>query len=247
MVRKELKMRKLIVVLVAPLLLAVSPAFAVDKEVTLAWDHDGVDLAGFKIYYGTETTTYTQEVDVLMASLCSVWSITPEEFCYKLTIPVPEEAVSTFYIAATAYDGETPPNESAKSEEVTLVYDFELPPAVTDLAASYDKANSTLSFTWTYETAWLPKIEKWSLWESETSGSAFTKVVDISYDPNLSPPYTTSVVIDVNQGEVTKYYVLVAHRGVENNSASSGNSNEVTVIIDKMPPKSPFEFKIKIR
>ena len=238
-------MKSIIAVLVVALLLGVSPAFAVDKEVTLAWDHDGVDLAGFKIYYGTETAVYTEEVDVLMASLCSVYSITPEEFCHKITIPVSEGAVSTFYIAATAYDADA--NESAKSEEVILVYDFELPLAVTDLAASYDKASSTLSFTWTYETTWLPKIEKWSLWESETSGSAFTKVVDIPYDANVSPPYTTSVVIDVNQDEVTKYYMLVAHRGVENNSAFSENSNEVTVTIDKMPPKSPFEFKIKIR
>jgi len=240
-------MKKLIAVLVVALLLGVSSAFAVDKEITIAWDHDGVDLAGFKIYYGTETATYTQEVDVLMASLCSIYGLTPEEFCYKLTMPVPEEAVTTFYIAATAYDGETPPNESAKSEEVTIVYDFELPPTVTDLAASFDKTTSTLSFTWTYETAWLPKIEKWSLWESETSGSAFTKVVDIPYDSESSPPYTTSVVIDVNQEDVTKYYVLVAHRGAENNSAFSENSNEVEVRIDKMPPKSPFEFKIKIR
>jgi hypothetical protein len=224
-----------------------SSSFAVDKQITLAWDHDGVDLAGFKIHYGTESDTYTTDVDILMASLCSIYSISPEEFCHKLTLSVPEEAVTTFYLAATAYDAETPPNESSNSNEVSLVYDFELPPVVVDLAASFDKPTSTLSFTWTYETDWLPKIEKWSLWESETSGTGFTKVADIPYDPSVAPPYTTEVVIAVSQEEVTKYYVLTAHRGAENNNAFSSNSNEVTVTIDKMPPKSPFEFKIKIR
>jgi hypothetical protein len=68
------------------------------------------------------------------------------------------------------------------------------------------------------------------------------------YDLDIPPPYTTEVEIPVPAGEViTKYYVMVTHRGAENNNAFSINSNEVSVTIDKMPPKSPFEFKIKIR
>jgi hypothetical protein len=239
-------MKKLLAVLfIYVFLFTGSYSFAVDRELTLAWDHDGVDLAGFKVYYGNEAGNYTAEVDTLMAALCAVWSITPEEFCHKLPLTIPEDAITTFYFAATAYDTEG--NESAKSEEVSEVYDFEIPPAVTDLAASFDKPSSVLTFAWSYETAWLPKIEKWSLWESLTSGSDYVKVVDIPYDPVATPPYTTDVAIDTGTAEVTKYYILVAHRGADNNNAFSTNSNEVMVIIDKMPPKSPFEFKIKIR
>lgn len=233
------------VVLVCLFLLLTSQAFGVSREVTLGWDHDSVDLAGFKLYYGTSTGVYSPEVDVGMGTPCADLSITPEEFCHKLTVDIPEDSITTFYMTATAYDAEG--NESVYAVEVNAIYDYEKPPAVTDLDASFDKVTSTLSFTWNYEDVWLPKIENWALWESETTGGPYAKVVDIPYDPQATPPYTTDVVIPAPATSVTKYYVLTAHRGADNNSAASVDSNEVTVKIDKMPPKSPFEFKIKIR
>jgi hypothetical protein len=234
-------------ILVLTLLLVSSISFAVDRQVTLAWDHDGVDLAGFNIHYGSSTGSYITTVDVGMATLCSTLSITPEEYCTVLTIPVTDGAVSTLYFNASAYDAETPPNESGYAVEVSVIYDFELPPTITDLAASYDKPTSMLTFSWTYETAWLPKIEKWTLWSSTTQGTGYAKEVDIPYDPLVTPPYTTSVELTVAQEQITKYYVMVAQRGAANNNAFSTDSNEVTVMIDKMPPKSPFEFKVKIK
>jgi hypothetical protein len=241
-----MKMFYWIVLFFLSLLLVVTSASAVNKEITLAWDHDRGDLAGFKIYYGNESGSYSTDVDVIMASLCSIYSLEPEEFCHKLTIDIPEDAETTYYFAATAYDAEN--NESAKSEEATATYDFLKPPAVTDLSASFDKGASELTFNWTYETDWLPKIVGWSLWESDTSLGSYTKVVDIPYNPQNTPPYSANVTIEAPVGgTVTKYYVLVANRGEENNNAFSANSNEVSVTIDKMPPKSPFEFKIKIK
>jgi len=41
------------------LILTSSLSLAVNKEVTLAWDQDGVDLAGFKLHYGTTTGSYS--------------------------------------------------------------------------------------------------------------------------------------------------------------------------------------------
>jgi len=243
-------MRKAIFSVLTILLFILTSQFvyAVQKEVDLAWDHDGVDLAGFKIYYGPTSGiasgTYANEVDVSLATACPA----PEEvsYCHTLTLDIPENQLSTIYFGATAYDDGS--NESGFSNEAIAVLDFEQPPAVTDLAASYDKFTNILTLSWTYEDPWLPKITHWSLWTGDVSGGPYTKVVDIPYDPNASPPYTTAVEIPVpgNQ-EIVKYYVLVTHRGSDNNNAYSGNSNEVSVTIDKMPPKSPFEFRIKIR
>lgn len=238
-------MKKLILCLSVLALLVATPSFAVNRDITLAWDHDKSDLAGFKIYYGTSAGVYVAPVDMGMASKCADLGITPEEFCYVLSIDIPEDSSTTFYFVATAYDAEN--NESAYSAEVNVLYDYEKPPAVSDLSASFDKATSTLTFSWSYEDEWLPKIDHWSLWESETSGGSYSKVVDIPYDPNATPPYTTDVVIPAPASSVTKYYVLTSHRGAENNNTASIDSNEVTVTIDLMPPKSPFEFKIKIK
>jgi hypothetical protein len=219
-------------------------AFAVDKQVTLAWDHDGVDLTGFKIYWGLASGNYSNNVDVALATSCPAPDAS--EYCHTMTLDIPENASTEYFFAATAYDDGS--NESEFSEEATNIWDFLAPPAVIDLAASYDKFSNILSFTWTYETAWLPKITKWSLWIGDASGGPYTEVVDIPYDPGTSPPYTTDVEIPVPPGEtVTKYYVMITHRGADNNNALSVNSNEVSITIDKMPPKSPFEFKIKIR
>ena len=220
-------------------------AFAVSKQVTLAWDHDGVDLAGFKIHHGSTSGSYSEVVDVALAGSCPAPDT--EAYCYTLTLDIPEGALTTYYFAATAYDDGS--NTSVFSNEANNVWDFVLPPAVTDLAASYDKFSNTLIFGWTYETDWLPKITRWTLWMGDITGGPYTEVVSIPYDPNTSPPYTTNVTIpEPPPGEVfTKYYVMVAHRGSDNNNAFSTNSNEVSITIDKMPPKSPFEFKIKIR
>lgn len=221
-----------------------SQAFAVDKQVTLAWDHDGVDLTGFKIYWGSATGNYSNNVDVALAGSCTAPD--PEAYCHTMTLDIPENAETTIFFAATAYDDGS--NESGFSNEATGTWDFLNPPAVSDLAASYDKFNNTLTFAWSYETDWLPKITRWILWISETSGGPYTEVVSIPYDPNTSPPYTTEVEIPVPDDQtITRYYVMTTHRGSDNNFAFSGNSNEVSITIDKMPPKSPFEFKIKIR
>jgi hypothetical protein len=240
-------MKKFISLLVVAFLVCASSAYAVEREVTLAWNHDGADLAGFKLHHGTASGVYAA-VDVGMATKCVDLGITPEEYCHKLNIDIPENVVTNFYFVASAYDAETPPNESAFSTpEVVSTYDFELPPIVTDLDATFDKGTNTLSFTWTYDTEWLPKIERWELSESSTQGGPYTKVVDVPYDPDATPPYTTDVIITLPSGSVTKYYVMTTHRSEANNSTVSGNSNEVSVTIDKMPPKSPFELKVKVK
>jgi len=239
-------MKKAVIVFLSILLLIFTSQFtlAVDKQVTLAWDHDGVDLAGFNILHGPTSGSYPTSVDVALAGSCPAPDT--EAYCHTLTLDIPENALTNIYFVATAYDDGS--NVSEYSNEAVGTWDFLNPPEVTDLAASYDKFSNTLSFVWTYDTAWLPRITRWTLWMGDATGGPYTEVVSIPYDPNTSPPYTTDVEIPIPEGEaITKYYVMVAHRSSSNNNAFSGNSNEVSVTIDKMPPKSPFEFKIKIR
>lgn len=229
-------------------------ALAVDKHLIFSWLDDNppdAKVAGFILHQGTTTGVYDEAKDTTLPidSPSLNQNCTPAEGrnrCYVLTLPVPDTGLYTYYFAATAYNAEN--LKSGLSNEVNTTFDFEVPPAVGDLSITYDATNSALIFNWTYENAWLGKIEKWSLWESDTSGSNYSKVVDIPYDANASPPYTTSVSISVPEGsKVTKYYVLVTHRASVNNYAFSTNSNEVSVTINKMPPKSPFELKIKVR
>ena len=224
---------------------------AVDKKLTFSWQYDNppANLAGFKLHYGsTSPRVYDQVKDLPINDPSLNQNCTPAEnqnFCYVLTLPVADTGLYTYYFTATAYDTESRPSEY--SNEVNTTFDFEIPPAVSDLSATYDTTNSALVFSWTYETTWLDKIVKWSLWEAAASGGPFSKVVDIPYDTNAIPPYTTNVSISVPEGsKVTKYYVLVTHRSSLHNYVYSTNSNEVSVTINKMPPKAPFEFKIKI-
>ena len=65
-------MKKAVIVFLSILLLIFTSQFtlAVDKQVTLAWDHDGVDLAGFNILHGPTSGSYPTSVDVALAGSC---------------------------------------------------------------------------------------------------------------------------------------------------------------------------------
>lgn len=79
-------------------------AFAA-TSVNLAWDaNTEPDLAGYKIYYGTASGVYGTPIDVGNVTAYTLTGLT--------------EGV-TYYLAATAYDDEEPPNESDFSQELT--------------------------------------------------------------------------------------------------------------------------------
>lgn len=78
------------------------------NSITLAWDAptthiDGsplADLAGYKLYYGTESGDYTEDLDVGNFTSCSIDGLSP----------------GTWYFVVTAYD--LYGNESGYSNEV---------------------------------------------------------------------------------------------------------------------------------
>jgi hypothetical protein len=75
-------------VVVASVLLVHGPARA--AQLSLTWDPSGdSDVAGYKVYYGTQSGTYTEVIDAGNSTTCTI----------------PDLAVgTTYYIAATAYD-----------------------------------------------------------------------------------------------------------------------------------------------
>jgi len=84
-------------------LLVVSAGMAFAADVRVMWDPNSEeDLAGYKIYWGTESRVYGQPIDVGNVTEC--------------TIPGLEPGIK-YYIAATAYN--TAGYESDYSNEVT--------------------------------------------------------------------------------------------------------------------------------
>jgi len=88
---------------------------AMAAQVTLAWDANSEsDLAGYRVHYGTSSTSYSVHIDVNKATSYTVAGLT---------------AGQTYYFAATAYD--TSGNESGFSNMVssTTVSDLNIAPS----------------------------------------------------------------------------------------------------------------------
>jgi hypothetical protein len=86
-------------------LLALFPSRLAASALTLAWGANGEDdLAGYKVYYGTQSKAYDSTIDVGNVSQYTVRGLEPE---------------IRYYLALTAYDSSR--NESDFSAEVSAV------------------------------------------------------------------------------------------------------------------------------
>lgn len=84
------------------LTISLISALAFSASVTLAWDPNfEADVAGYKIYYGTESRDYIHVVDISNHTSCTISGLVPGV---------------VYYLAVTAYDVEN--NESGFSEEI---------------------------------------------------------------------------------------------------------------------------------
>ena len=95
-------LRKIIscIAIIALFLTVSTVVFA--SQITLAWDRNSEpDVAGYNIYYGTESGNYQYKVDVGNNTSCTISSL---------------EEDTTYFFAATAYS--SPLNESDFSEEI---------------------------------------------------------------------------------------------------------------------------------
>ena len=218
-------------------------AFAVERTVEIRWKHDGNDLAGFYLLQGDSSGNYGDPLNVNIPEMCADDA---NSYCYETVIDVPDGEKKTYYFAASAYDEGG--NTSGLSNESALAIDHEVPPKIVDLTANYDDTTKTITFNWSYETNWQDRIQKWVLYESPSPTGEWTEVAHIPYSSEGAPSYILPHEIEAPDGErLVKYYVLVAHRSAENLGKYSENSNIVEVTVDRMPPKSPFELKVKIK
>ena len=115
-------LKKLGALLIVGMLVFAVPivGFAGQKEITLEWNHDGVDLNTFKLYYGiTPGGPYTNNVTVDVVDAMAGVFQTAE------IILAPDAAETTYYFAVTALDSDS--NESGFSNEVSYIIDFENP------------------------------------------------------------------------------------------------------------------------
>lgn len=110
-----------------------------------------------------------------------------------------------------------------------------------------------LVFEWEQATEDLGGISGWALYESNVSGSGYTKVLDITHYPNIPNDGTfssegTITFAGVKGSTVTKYFILTA----KSNDPAYGESeysNEVSIgiLIPYGKPSSPFTFKVHVK
>ena len=130
------KVRTLQAIMLLLLTTASTPALA--GSVNLSWNpNTESDLAGYRIYYGTLPSTYTQVVDVGLTSIPS----TPEYTVDNLTQGI------DYYLTVTAYD--ISGNESEFSSEISkmitdIIEPDEIPEPDEILPSTESEASPTL-------------------------------------------------------------------------------------------------------
>lgn len=123
--------------------------------------------------------------------------------------------------------------------------------SVTCFAQTPQTIGQVLVFEWEQATEDLGGISGWVLYESNTSGSGYVKVLDIPYTAGSGPTFSSEGTIlfsGIKGSTVNKYFVLTA----KSNDPAFGESvysNEAiaSVVIPYGRPSSPFTFKVNIK
>jgi hypothetical protein len=122
------------------LLVLIPGRSAFGTDVALAWDANSEsDLAGYKVYYGTSSRTYTTITNVGKVTTYTVLGLVP----------------GTYYFAVTAYN--TSGYESSFSNEVIKTISA-VPPVISSVAAT-GITTTTAVITWTTDVASDSQVE----------------------------------------------------------------------------------------
>jgi hypothetical protein len=105
-------------------------------------------------------------------------------------------------------------------------------------------ATSTLTFGWQQSVNDLPTLKAWRIYKSNTSGSGYTLFQEILYNGTPQQEYSAVTSLTQPDGSKTTYYFVC--RAVGTNNVESGNSNEVTAVVDWTAPSVPIMFKVTV-
>ena len=105
-------------------------------------------------------------------------------------------------------------------------------------------ATSTLTFGWQQSVNDLPTLKAWRIYKSNTSGSGYTLFQEILYSGTPQQEYSAVTSLTQADGSKATYYFVC--RAVGTNNVESGNSNEVTAVVDWTAPSVPVMFKVTI-
>ena len=104
---------------------AVSIAYSADNSLKFAWEHDGVDVAFFRLYFSqTAGGPYTQLVDI-------PYTAGATQFVSTVPFTIPDGSDQTWYFVMTAIDASA--NESDNSNEASIRIDTAPPSNIMNL------------------------------------------------------------------------------------------------------------------
>jgi hypothetical protein len=208
-------LRRFILLIVS--ILTLFPATGIASSLQISWEANAdTDLAGYKVYYGTQSGTYGNPVDV--GKMTS----------YQISNVV---AGTTYVVAVTAYD--TSSNESGKSTEQSLY----IPVLDTTLPTGSVRINSSAEMT-TSRTVTL------TLSASDTGGSvAGMKISNdgITYSSEIA--YASSYQWQLSTGDGPKT-VYVLFKDSAGNWMSSPATASITLRLDSDNDGMPDAWEI---
>ena len=163
------KRTRLVVLSCSLFFIAPHTVSAADNTVDLQWSPNSEDdLAGYKVFHGTQSGVYGFPVFVGKSTTHHMDNLSPD---------------TTHYFAITAYD-ETG-NESDPSQEVSKTIPVSLPPAVTSPAPNSILEGTSATFTWqaneTNVTEWWLNVGStegtWDLFDTGSLGTSTSATI----------------------------------------------------------------------
>ena len=182
-------------------------------QVTLAWDESN-GAAGYKIYSGTTSNSYTWVVDVGNTTSYTTANLTDGY---------------TYYFAATAYDASS--LESDYSDEVsynanTVPCSYSISPA----SASFNTSGGSGNITVTTQSGCAWSASSGVSWITITSGSSGTGSGTVAYSVTSNSGAARSVVSTIagklftfNQSGTTQSYTITASAGTGGSISPTGS------------------------
>ena len=211
---------------------ALTAVYAADKNLTIAWEQEEVDLPSvdyWKLFSSTDgSLAFDQWKDE--GNIPYTGEGMPLTADIVITAPDGQETPFWFKMTAVSKEG-LPSDPSEVQENAPTIIDFKAPvPAV--LSSSYDNKTKTVTLTWTTDAADTDIVSQ-KLYKSSTSGGPYTEVVGA-----IQSPY--DYMVQPSDSGKWLYFVVVL---TDDDGNFSANSNEEAV---KLSMGVPFNVRVTV-